>query len=239
MDEIRAVFFDAFKTLIDLNPSYAGAFADVCKDFGYPVTEAEVARVLPAIERMEEERLREQKDFAVTPEVLERRWIALNCAIFRAVGVEGDARALSEEMERRFAAGSYSRLYADTLPVLENLRERGFRLGVISNGTPGVARCLESAGVTERVDFVLVSALVGWEKPSPKIFRMGLKAVGLEPAQVVFVGDHYMVDIQGALSVGMHAVMINRDGRCAEVDVPVVDNLVEFCQWLDGRKRKL
>lgn len=236
MKTLRGVFLDAFKTLIDLQPSYPGAFAGVCRHFGYQVSEADVTRVLPAIERQMEETLRRQTDFRCSPEELGRRWSALNKAIFQAVGVEGDARALSVEMERRFNTGAYTRPYQDALPTLEALRREGFHLGVISNGTEGVAYCLDLAGVSERVDFVLVSALVGWEKPAPEIFTLGLKAVDLRPEEVVFVGDHYWADIQGARAVGMQAVMIDRKGRSAQADCLIVRDLVEFCRWLDGEK---
>jgi len=233
MNPIRGIFFDAFKTLIYLHPSYPGAFADVCRHFNYPVTEAAVAHVLDDIERAMELRWRSDGNFTCSPEELGRRWRALNRAIFRAVGVEGDADALSEEMERRFDDGAYTRTYEDSLPTIARLRARGFRLGVISNGTPGVARNLELAGVSERVDFVLVSALAGWEKPAREIFAMGLEAVGLPPAEVVFLGDHYEADIKGARAAGMRAVMIDREGRATAADCPIVRDLTEFCAWLD------
>ena len=237
MNEIRGIFFDAFRTLIYLHPSYPGAFAAVCRDFNYPVQEADVARVLDQIERTMELGWRAGSDLTCSPEALRRRWRILNRAIFEAVGVAGDADALSGEMERRFDTGEYVRTYEDTLPTIEALRKRRLRLGVISNGTPGVARCLEITGVTERMEFVLVSALVGWEKPAREIFAMGLEAVGLQPHEVVFVGDHYEADIKGARASGLHAVMIDREGRSNNPDCPVVHDLAEFCRWLDGKER--
>jgi len=236
MSGIRGIFFDAFRTLVDFHPSYPGAFAEVCRDFGYPVGERDVARVLPAIERAAREQVARKSDLRCSPEELSRRWVELNKAIFRALGIEGDVAALSHEMERRFDSGAYTRLYPETVAVLEALRERGFRLGVVSNGTAGIARCLEIAGITERVDFVLVSALVGWEKPAREIFLKGLEAVGLEADEVVFVGDDYEADVRGARAVGMEAVLIARAGGPAEADCPVVRDLNEFCEWLDGRK---
>ncbi|MCX8037596.1 MAG: HAD family hydrolase [Candidatus Sumerlaeia bacterium] len=235
MRRIRGVFFDAFRTLVYLHPTYPGAFADVARDFGYPVDEARVAAVLDSIERAMETRWREKGDFRCSPEELNRRWRALNRAIFEAIGIDGDADRLSIEMERRFDSGEYIRTYPDTLPMIEALREEGFRLGVISNGTPGVARCLEFAGITERVEFVLVSALVGWEKPAAEIFAMGLQAVGLQPGEVVFVGDHYEADIVGARQAGMQAVLIDREGRASENDCVKVRNLLEFRQWLQAQ----
>ena len=230
---IRGVFFDAFKTLIDLKPTYAGAFADVCSYFGYPVREEDVARVLPEWEKLEGERYSRPGDFRCSADELHARWIELNSAIFRAVGVDGDARALCDEMERRFDTGRYTRAFDDTLPALEQLKRLGYRLGVISNGTPGVACCLDLAGITARVEFVLVSALVGWEKPAPEIFRMSLVKTGLEADEVVFVGDHYDADIRGALNAGMRAVMIDRAGNGKPHDCPIVTDLAGLGHWLE------
>jgi putative hydrolase of the HAD superfamily len=230
---IRGVFFDAFKTLVYLHPTYPGAFAQLCHDFGYPVRECDVARVLDDIEAAMERQWRARSDLTCSPRELSRRWRLLNRAIFQAVGIDGDSDRLSEEMERRFDTGEYVRAYADALPALEALRRAGYRTGVISNGTCGVEPCLRLAGVTERVEFVLVSALVGWEKPAPRIFEMGCEAVGLAPGEVVFVGDHYIADITGARRIGMQAVMIDREGRAKDVDCPVVRSLDELQAWLE------
>lgn len=233
MTKIRGVMFDAFKTLIDLRPSYPGAFAEVCQHFGYEVREADVARILPEWERMENERYRQPGDFRCSAEEMHERWVELNGAIFRAVGVDGNARELSDEMERRFNSGRYTQAYEDALPALERLADEGYRLGVISNGTPGVAHCLELASITERVEFVLVSALVGWEKPAPRIFRMGLERLGLAPEEVVFIGDHIDVDVRGSRAAGMRPVMIDREGRIeTPPHCPLVSDMNGFTTWL-------
>lgn len=235
-DGIRGVFFDAFRTLIELEAGYPPAFAEVCRDFGTPVDASAVARVLPSIERRMERLERARDSLACSAEELARRWVAFNDEIFRALGLDADVEAFTTEIERRFDAGAYTRPYDDSLPTLETLRRCGYRVGVISNGTPGVANCLNLAGITERVEFVLVSGVVGWEKPAPEIFHMGLEASGLRPETVVFVGDHYEADVQGARAVGMQAVLIDRGGQSTQTDCPVVSDLNEFLHWLDGEQ---
>jgi FMN phosphatase YigB (HAD superfamily) len=54
---------------------------------------------------------------------------------------------------------------------------------------------------------------VGVEKPDPRIFRLGLAQASLSPAEVVYVGDLYSVDVLGARAVGMTAVLLD-PGRC-------------------------
>jgi putative hydrolase of the HAD superfamily len=52
---------------------------------------------------------------------------------------------------------------------------------------------LEAVGLREHFDFVIDSALVGVEKPDPRIFRMGLERLGVAPEEAVYVGDIYEI----------------------------------------------
>jgi len=58
---------------------------------------------------------------------------------------------------------------------------------------------------------VLDSALVGVEKPDPAIFRAALAAIGVAPAEALYVGDLYDVDVVGARAAGMEAVLLLPD----------------------------
>ncbi|MCD6384940.1 HAD family hydrolase [Candidatus Sumerlaeota bacterium] len=220
---IKAVMLDALGTVIDLEPSFAGAFAQVCQDFGYQVSEDAVAQVLPIIEQIEQQRLSNEENLRVTNEFLMSRWIKMNKFIFKMVGIDGDAVKLAVEMERRFQDGSYTRLFPDTIPVLSRLREQGVRLGIVSNGTASVLNCLRYHQLDSYVDFILISGIVGWEKPARQIFELALNKAGVKAQNAVFVGDHYLADIEGARRVGIRPILINRNRRphtfaCEEIE---------------------
>ncbi|GAB4315604.1 MAG: hypothetical protein Kow0059_07760 [Candidatus Sumerlaeia bacterium] len=239
---IRAVFLDAAQTLFDLKPSYAGAFAQVCRDFGYQVSEASVAAAVTELEGRERARIRRREGLRVSVEGLYARWVALNRFIFERVGVNGDAEALACEMERRFDSGRYAQVYPDVFPALRELRALGWRLGIISNGTAGMKGCLEHIGLTEGMDCVIISALVGWEKPAREIFEEALRQTGLAAEETVFVGDHFWCDVQGALEVGMRAVWLVRSGVFppdlpeGAPPCPVIKSLAELAPLLTGRR---
>ena len=88
-----------------------------------------------------------------------------------------------------------ARKYGDVDPVLADLRERGYRLGIVSNtpwGTPAEPWRgeLERLGLAQSVDVACFCTDVGWRKPAPPIFEALLDASGVEAQETVFVGDH-------------------------------------------------
>jgi putative hydrolase of the HAD superfamily len=91
---------------------------------------------------------------------------------------------------------------------LQKLRDAGLRLGVVSNSDGRVEEALEAAGLRHYFDVVIDSALVGVEKPDPRIFHAALEALGVAPDEALYVGDLYEVDVVGAEAAGMQAVLL-------------------------------
>ena len=95
----------------------------------------------------------------------------------------------------------------DTRLTLQTLRQRGIRLGVITNG--GVERQqrkLELLGISSWFDAIVISEAEGVRKPDPEIFRRALARCSVESSEAIFVGDHPDADIGGALNAGLRAV---------------------------------
>ena len=101
---------------------------------------------------------------------------------------------------------------ADAGPLLRELRDRGIRVGVLSNTMwPRSAheRVFRRDGVLELIDGAVYSSEIPWTKPHPEAFRAAMTAVGVaDPAACVFVGDRPYDDVHGAKRVGMRAVLI-------------------------------
>jgi putative hydrolase of the HAD superfamily len=94
--------------------------------------------------------------------------------------------------------------------LLEALRSRGIKTGVILNSWPDPGRVLrgdiERAGLTGLLDTIVISSEVGMRKPDPGIFRLALEQLGVEPHDAMFVGDGLETDVQGAANLGMTTV---------------------------------
>jgi len=109
--------------------------------------------------------------------------------------------------------------------ALDRLRQAGLRLGIISNSDGRVAAALEAAGLRHHFDVVVDSALVGVEKPDPAIFRAALEALEVAPAEALYVGDLYEVDVLGARAAGMEAVLLAPAGAIAAGECRAVPSI--------------
>jgi putative hydrolase of the HAD superfamily len=125
-------------------------------------------------------------------------------------GIGVDDGELDRFLEAEHGAWNPARrLAANTHPLLEALRERGLKLGLVSNAfDPGwlLHRDLQHMGLEERLDFSVFSSEVGLRKPHPAIFERALEALGVEPENALFVGDRLFEDIRGAAELGMRTV---------------------------------
>ncbi len=121
-------------------------------------------------------------------------------------------------------------------PVLRALRARGLRTGLLSNThwpRELHERWLADAGLLDLLDVRLYTSGMTHMKPHPEAFRTLLSAVGVQPAEAVFVGDRLRDDVHGAQSLGMRTVHMT--GRPVEgfdvvpdAELVTLDGLVEI-----------
>ena len=102
--------------------------------------------------------------------------------------------------------------YADAARALHALRAGGLRLVVCSNWDCSLPEALAQAGLYHLVDAIITSAVVGAAKPDERIFEAALDAAGCSAGEAVHVGDSLDADVAGALTAGVAAVLIDRDG---------------------------
>jgi len=104
------------------------------------------------------------------------------------------------------------RAFADTRPALEQLA-RAYTLAVVTNGDGTQQRAkLEATGLAGFFAGVLVSGDVKVSKPDPAIFRLCENQLGLQPAELAYVGDRLDVDVAGARAAGWTSVWLDRKG---------------------------
>ena len=108
--------------------------------------------------------------------------------------------------------------YPETFEVIEKLKERGIKVGIVSNTYRESFERVRKAYPVEKIfDAVVLSYEVKCAKPSPEIFRIAAEKLGLRPEEVLFVGDTKETDYEGAKRAGMQAVLLDREGKHEEV----------------------
>jgi len=198
--DLRAVLFDAGGTLIHVDgPRVCGA-AGVPFD-ARSFREAEAAAVAVVRSRvLEHPGSSDAERFPLYLDTLLRR-LGVEASPERSLA----ARRIAEEHGR---ANLWSRRADGAAEVLEALRERGYRIAVISNADGRVRGLLAAAGLSGLLEFILDSAEVGVEKPDPRIFLAATERLGLSPAACAYVGDIYEIDAAGAERAGLFPILL-------------------------------
>ena len=146
----------------------------------------------------------------------EEIWIRFTQRIIEGMGGAGDTYAAACEMEGGWAHAHHFELYEDVLPTLAALRVRGLKLGLLSNSARDLDEFVGHHGLS--VDAVLTSRAHGKTKPHEAIFRHMLELLDVVAGDAVMVGDTIEDDVEGALGVGMRAVLVDREVRYPQHD---------------------
>jgi putative hydrolase of the HAD superfamily len=111
--------------------------------------------------------------------------------------------------------------------ALARLAGRGLRLVVVSNSDGTVAQSLEAAGLLQHMTLVVDSALVGFEKPDPRIFVAALERAGADATRTLHIGDLYHADVLGARGAGITPLLLDPFGDWPDVDCLTARDLSE------------
>jgi putative hydrolase of the HAD superfamily len=126
----------------------------------------------------------------------------------------------------------------EVAPALAALRARGFQLVVVSNANGTLLDAFTRLGLVESLDVIFDSHVVGIEKPDPRFFQHALEQARARAETTVHVGDLYHVDVVGARSAGIAAVLLDVANLYADYDCRRVRSLTQLVDLLDDDGRK-
>jgi len=205
----KAIFFDAGNTLVHLDYAF---IARTFQEHGLAVTPGQVRRG--------EQRARVPIDRLIAGiGGAERHERSIMHAYFRyaleALGIPltpAAERALEPLALRTREGRLWTVVEPGTEALLADLARCGYVLGVVSNSNGTIEGFLEEAGLRRHLAFVIDSAVVGVEKPDPRIFRLAVERGDVAPADATYVGDLYHIDVGGARGAGLDAVLLDPAG---------------------------
>jgi putative hydrolase of the HAD superfamily len=146
----------------------------------------------------------------------EEVWIAFTERIVRGMGGDAEgAHDCATDMVREWERHENFMLFEDALPVLADLRGRGLKIGLVSNGARDLEEFAAHHGL--EVDAMVGSRAHGRVKPDPSIFAAALAALEVEAEAAAMVGDSFEDDIEGARALGIRAILLDRDGLRPDV----------------------
>lgn len=134
----------------------------------------------------------------------------------------------TEELLADFKQNAWKncKTFADTSKVLSELRLRGYKLGIITNGSlESQSVKLSESGLNSLVDIALISEQEQVKKPNPAIFIRAADRLGVSVTECVFVGDNPEADIGGACNAGMKTVWF-RGYQLWSADLTIVPDYI-------------
>lgn len=143
-----------------------------------------------------------------------------------------------EYLDKRFykvLAKHFSKLeyQKDTVDLFKKLKDRGVVIGIMSDWP--LWNKLELIGVKEYCDFVCDPDNMGYLKPDSHTFEYLLYNLKMDASEVLYVGDSYSKDVEGAFSVGMDAVLVNHEEKSKySKALKVFKNWKDFSFWMEA-----
>lgn len=220
---IKAVLFDFDETLQDRTEafeSYMDAFLD---EFCSGISDEEIEK------RKEEMRVTGKGGY-----VNREEWYAGLIKSWEWKDAPSNT-VLANHYDTTF--GDHNVIFPNSPVLLKKLKDMGYIVGVITNG-PSILQNhkMDTSGLRPYCDIVVVSGDVGVHKPDPALFAYTADKLGLSCDECVYVGDHPVNDIQGALEAGMKAIRMNLgwfENQDLRDDVPVITDIIDVLKHLN------
>lgn len=215
---LQGVLFDAGNTLIRVETSVGDIYARVAAAHGHEAPPSALEDAFrQAFARRRESFLPAVSLSRHTPEKERAWWRGVVEETFREAGSPWPDRArlnlFFEELYETFARPEVWRVFPDVAPTLAALEDKGLPLAVVSNWDSRLTRVLTGLRLAGRFRYILTSAECGFEKPDPAIFLEAAKRMGEAPERLLYVGDHWLHDVEGSRRAGMKALWIDREGK--------------------------
>lgn len=207
LEGVKGVLFDCYDTLIEIktDEDRIETYEAVCRWLHYQGVGIEPRTLREEYHRRVQRWMRHTGE--KYPEVRLEEIFRGICRDFRLWEI--DDMSLGIQTARTFRAASIRRFRAipKSVRLLEYLGD--FPKGIVSNGQRVFSEIeLKYLGLHGYFDEIVFSSDLGYKKPDPRIFRMALDGLNLDPADALFIGDSFENDILGAQKVGMSSLFI-------------------------------
>jgi len=229
---IDTVLFDFDGTLVFHEPDSSDILSSFCSEMGQPLNAEREWKLR-----------RTRHEYFVDPLIRSELasfgpgdfWTHFNRHLLAAVGIEGDLDSIAAEVTSRTVGLDFRYdCPVDGTHTLEELRRRGYALGLITNRS-NVTRfdeLLDELELRSYFDLVLASGEVGVHKPEPGIFYAALERMDAKPQRSIYVGDNYWADVVGAERAGVAPVLYDPRRLFPEAECLVLDRIGELLDQL-------
>ncbi len=205
--EFPVVLFNASGTLLQYQMSFERFYVESLESVGIKKSEFDVAVVLESVIRDLNDEIEKNSNFEWKPSSWVRR-------IVDKFNLPADiAQPLEATLRAQFQTRMTVAIATGTLDVCSDLKQRGYRLGIVSNWNGLLVDLLRDHAALDLFDSVITSYDVGLSKPDKRIFELAVSDMDETPDRVRFVGGSYAFDVMGSKRAGLSPVLYDPQMR--------------------------
>jgi putative hydrolase of the HAD superfamily len=230
---IKAVFFDLYQTLVHYEPSQEELEARALEKLGFQTTAQALNRPILTANEWIYQQIAKRPLSQRSREEIAALYTEYQRIVIKEAGIQAEEKVVMTLLGMMQQAKMDIVLYEDTLPALIDLKKRGLVTGLISNIEKNMTETIQKLGISNQLDIVVTSQDAGAAKPQPEIFRYAMQQVKMQPAESLYIGDQYQVDVLGANATGMKGILLDRVGYYREkLDCPKIKSLKEVIDYV-------
>lgn len=231
--KVAFVFFDHGGTLTCQKKDSPQIVSEVLAESGYSFPLEQVRDALVKADRYWEERYRPlPRGCRFSDSILED----LHKNLLGHLGLERGVDELAAKIVSEWHDRAGFVLHPDTLPCLEALRQHGLPMGVITQTLWKEDEFrhlhLRREGIEHYFNLVLTTESIGYDKPDKRLYLKAIDLAGHAPHEIMHVGDSYELDVKGAESAGLRAVLLIRGGKAISYDCATIGSLTQLQEML-------
>jgi putative hydrolase of the HAD superfamily len=136
----------------------------------------------------------------------------LGQALTKAELTEDLIKTCLQDIREEYIKASEWQVYDDTVKTLDKAIQLGHRNIVLSNHVPELETLIDNLGLSRYFEGIYTSAIVGYDKPHPKIFN-SIEAHKQGNEKVIMIGDSFIADVQGARNCGLQAIQVRSENK--------------------------
>ena len=236
LSNIKAVFFDAADTLFFIKEGLGNTYAAPAKKYGINPDPQYLKQAF-------------SRHFTSAPPLafggvsdkerksLEKNWwYEVVKKVYIDIGMFSDFDNYFDDLFEVFRTSAWQ-IYPETIDVLNNIKQLGYKTIVVSNFDSRVYDVCENLGILEHFDDFIISSEAGFAKPDHQIYNLALKNNNLNAEDCVFIGDNYLNDYVAPVSIGMKALLLNRNNENKKHSVQKISDLNELVALIQNSRR--
>lgn len=229
---VKSILFDAADTLFYIKEGVGNTYANPAKKYGINPNpddlKSSFSKHFPSAPPLAFNNVTNKQR-----KVLEKNWwyeVVKN--VYTDIGMFHDFDNYFNDLFEVFRTSAWE-LYPETIEVLKKIKANGFKIIVVSNFDSRVYDVCTNLGIIEYLDDFIISSEAGYAKPDIHIYNIALKRNDLLPDECIFIGDNYINDYIAPTSIGMKAILLNRNNENERYKVDKIQNLNEISNILN------